>query len=57
MKKNNKSFQHIDGTKSEFKPEKRISVDRRQFSYSFYIPERRSGDDRRSPLNREMKPE
>ncbi len=29
---------------------RRIGIDRRQFSYSRYIPERRDGADRRSPM-------
>jgi hypothetical protein len=28
--------------------ERRLSIDRRQFAYSFYIPERRAGWDRRT---------
>ena len=31
---------------------RRIGVDRRSFSYSLYIPERRSHDDRRKENNR-----
>ena len=31
---------------------RRIGVDRRSFSYSLHIPERRSHDDRRKPDNR-----
>ncbi|MBW2603874.1 MAG: helix-turn-helix transcriptional regulator [Deltaproteobacteria bacterium] len=31
---------------------KRLGLDRRQFSYDKYIPERRSGKDRRSELDR-----
>ena len=31
---------------------RRIGVDRRSFSYSLYIPERRSHDDRRKDDNR-----
>ena len=31
---------------------RRISVDRRRFSYSLHIPERRSRDDRRANDNR-----
>jgi hypothetical protein len=31
-------------------------MERRQFSYSGHIPERRSGKDRRSELDRRLKP-
>jgi len=34
---------------------RRIGVDRRSFSYSLYIPERRSHDDRRADDNRRKK--
>ena len=35
---------------------KRLGVERRQFSYYFHIPERRSGEERRSGLDRRLKP-
>jgi DNA-binding XRE family transcriptional regulator len=34
----------------------RLGLDRRQFSYDRYIPERRSDQDRRSKLDRRLKP-
>jgi hypothetical protein len=36
--------------------DRRLDIDRRQFSYDFHIPERRSGKDRRSELDRRLKP-
>jgi hypothetical protein len=35
---------------------RRMGVDQRQFSYDIYIPERRSGKERRSGLDRRLKP-
>ena len=35
---------------------RRLGVDRRQFSYFMHIPERRSGKERRSGLDRRLKP-
>jgi DNA-binding XRE family transcriptional regulator len=35
---------------------KRLGLDRRQFSYDKHIPERRSGKDRRSKLDKRLKP-
>jgi DNA-binding XRE family transcriptional regulator len=35
---------------------RRLGLDRRQFSYDKHIPERRSGNDRRSGLERRQKP-
>ena len=35
---------------------RRSGIERRQFSYSFHIPERRSDQDRRSGLDRRLKP-
>ena len=35
---------------------RRLGVDRRQFSYDFHIPERRTGKKRRSGLDRRKKP-
>jgi len=35
---------------------RRLGVDRRQFSYYFHIPERRSGNERRSGIDRRVKP-
>ena len=35
---------------------RRSGIDRRQFSYDFHIPERRSGKDRRSGNDRRLKP-
>jgi hypothetical protein len=35
---------------------RRLGVDRRQFSYDFHIPERRSGKERRSGFDRRLKP-
>jgi len=36
--------------------ERRLGIDRRQFSYDMHIPERRSGKERRSGLDRRQKP-
>ena len=35
---------------------RRSGIERRQFSYDFHIPERRSGEDRRSGLDRRLTP-
>jgi len=35
---------------------RRLGVDRRQFSYLVHIPERRFGKERRSGLDRRLKP-
>ena len=35
---------------------RRLGIERRQFSYDFHIPERRSGKERRSGLDRRLKP-
>jgi len=35
---------------------RRLGADRRQFSYDLHIPERRSGKERRSGLDRRLKP-
>lgn len=35
---------------------RRLGVDRRQFSYTLHIPEHRSGKERRSGLDRRLKP-
>jgi len=35
---------------------RRLGVDRRQFSYDFHIPERRTGRERRSGLDRRKQP-
>ena len=35
---------------------RRLGVERRQFSYLIHIPERRSGKQRRSGLDRRLKP-
>ena len=35
---------------------RRIGIDRRQFSYTVHIPERRSGKERRSGFDRRLKP-
>jgi hypothetical protein len=35
---------------------RRSGIERRQFSYVQYIPERRSGKDRRSGFDRRLKP-
>jgi hypothetical protein len=37
--------------------ERRLGIERRQFSYDFHIPERRSGNERRSGLDRRLKQE
>ena len=37
--------------KKEVVKERRLSFERRQFSYSEFIPERRSGEDRRGDSN------
>ena len=34
----------------------RLGIDRRQFSYDYHIPEHRSGKERRSGLDRRLKP-
>ena len=34
---------------------RRSGIERREFSYNEYIPERRSGNDRRSGLDRRLK--
>ena len=36
--------------------EKRSGIERRQFSYTGYIPERRSGKNRRNGFDRRLKP-
>ena len=36
---------------------RRLGIERRQFSYTMHIPERRSGKDRRSGNNRKPKTE
>jgi hypothetical protein len=36
--------------------DKRLGLDRRQYSYDKHIPERRSGQDRRCKLDRRLKP-
>jgi hypothetical protein len=36
--------------------DRRLGMDRRQFLYNGHIPERRSGRDRRSGLDRRLKP-
>ena len=41
-----------DQIKLEDNGGRRISVDRRSFSYSLHIPEKRSDDDRRKVYNR-----
>ena len=35
---------------------RRLGIERRQFNYDFHIPERRSGKDRRSGLDRRLMP-
>ena len=35
---------------------RRLKIERRQFSYDAHIPERRSGNDRRSGLDRRLMP-
>ena len=35
---------------------RRSGIDRRQFSYDYHIPERRSDNERRSRLDRRLKP-
>lgn len=45
-------MQHIFGEKmTEFKTDRRCGVERRQYQYTLYIPERRSGFDRRCAKN------
>jgi hypothetical protein len=34
---------------------RRLGIDRREFSYDVHLPERRSGKDRRSGLDRRLK--
>jgi len=33
---------------------RRLEIDRRQFSYDYHVPERRSGKDRRSGFDRRL---
>ncbi len=35
-------------------PDRRLAIDRRQFSYTNYYPEKRSGKDRRESINRRV---
>lgn len=35
---------------------RRLGIDRREFSYTAYIPERRSGKERRSGFDRRLEP-
>ncbi|MBW1670780.1 MAG: hypothetical protein JRJ40_05160 [Deltaproteobacteria bacterium] len=35
--------------------DERLGLDRREFSYDWYIPERRSGKDRRNGLDRRLR--
>jgi hypothetical protein len=35
---------------------RRLGIERREFSYNSHIPERRSGKERRSGLDRRLKP-
>jgi hypothetical protein len=35
---------------------RRLGIERRQFTYTCFIPERRSGEDRRSGFDRREKP-
>ncbi len=35
---------------------RRLGIDQRQYSYTIHIPERRSGKERRSGLDRRLKP-
>jgi hypothetical protein len=35
---------------------RRLGIDRRKYSYTIHIPERRSGKDRRSGFDRRLKP-
>lgn len=45
---NDKNLNTLFNTDSEITPEERKQYyDRRVFAYSYYIPERRSGEDRR----------
>ena len=44
-------FQKIDAVIKD-REESRVELERRQFSYTAYIPERRSGRDRRKSLER-----
>ena len=39
-----------------FNRDRRVGGDRRAFSYSLYIPERRNGKDRRSGMDRRKMP-
>jgi hypothetical protein len=43
--------------KDSDKQDRRSNVDRRQFSYTEYIPERRSNEDRRKREEKEKNPE
>jgi len=51
MNNNQETVQHKKKTGQQFETDKRICIERRQFTYSFYIPERRSGKDRRKHLD------
>ena len=44
-------------SKNKAKEDRRSNVDRRKFSYTEYIPERRTKEDRRKGENEEGKPE
>jgi len=58
-----KALKHINSDENEVMASfirdnggKRLGLDRRQFSYDKHIPECRSGNDRRSRLDRRQKP-
>ena len=51
MEKTKERLKHKNDLEHPSGSEKRTGVERRQFSYSFYIPERRCGKDRRLQLN------
>jgi hypothetical protein len=44
------------GRNDAFKDSRRIDSERRQFSYTHHIPERRTGNDRRSQNDRRKEP-
>lgn len=47
MRKTLEMITAIEETQSPHKGNRRTGIDRRQFSYTHYLPERRDGNDRR----------
>jgi hypothetical protein len=56
MKKNKRMTDYIEKLKLLENGGRRFIVDRRQLSYTIYIPERRSGIDRRCGKDRRKEP-